>query len=96
MFLSRKALIKENGLLPSEVDMLRKRLAELEEKQREVPENCTPGEWCKACGNAYVADLPSHFGCVKVATCTLDRCAEFIPSGYLSSRQQLRNDRKEP
>lgn len=96
MFLSRKALIKENGLLQSEVDMLRKRLAELEEKQRKVSERCTSGEWCKACGNAYIEYSSSPFGGFKVATCTLDRCAEYIPSGYLRSSQQLRNDRKEP
>ena len=93
MFLSRKALIEKNGHLQHELDMLRKQLAELEEKQRNVPENCTPGEWCKACENAYVEYSSSPFGSFKVATCTLDRCPEFSKPkshvNYLSSLLQF-------
>lgn len=80
MFLSRKALLEKNGALQREVNLLRNRLAELEEKQRKTPENCTPGEWCKACENAYVEYSGSPFGGFKIATCTLDRCSKFSRS----------------
>lgn len=95
MFLSRKALIEKNAWLRREVDRLKKQIDEIFEEKRKAPANCTPGEWCKACAYAYVDDYVGPFGPSKVATCTRHRCAEFLPSGYLSCAQ-TRNDRKEP